>query len=949
MKLLRVASAVSVVVLFAACPPKPAGSCGGTECSSMERCVRDSLTCVPDLPPAIVLNVPAVVSEPTFQATGSVTDDDSLKSAEWRSGSGDWTVIPLASDGTFTFAVPAPEFDAQDVVVSIRARDAIQEATLSQAAKVDRVGPKAELVSPDAGSAHATATIQAAVKVSDGSGAISELTVNGMVITNPVSGATVMATVNVPANADGAPVLLPVTARDSRGNASSTTFTFVGDRVPPQVSITSPTMNQMVTTAMLTVTFTAIDSGGIASANCSDTSGGSAMATQTAPNTWSCDLPVALVERAETVSVAVLDLAGNLTNVSQVFQIDRIAPTVTLNAPVAGFIMKQALAVSATTSGDAQTVTVRFMGGAPVSLSGGPPAWTGSLPLPAHDYAAETVLVEARDAAGNVGTAMASGFTDTVVPVITFTEPIPGNKFNIASFTSGTTVRTAWTITDADPMAHTVTVNGTASTALQLDLPTRADDNPREYDNDIVVTDRAGNTATSTMNYWVDRVAPTLMTFEPSDGARNLVPREIVVAFSEPIRPNASGMPVVIAPAGTVASQWDAPRHRWSGGVQALALQTITVSPATDLADDFGNPVAPFAARRFYVGTDRAANNNQRLSTNAADFDATSDPDGITTVVMSSGGRLDVQRDDGNTMSPVATSVSRTDLVRVTANSWATVNGTTLMPSNRFGLVAFGTGSWTRLTSIDGVQSTDTGNATQVGVVSQPGMGYPSIPQANPMPFEGTALIGTITDSTFTRSPKTWSLPWSPNGLVHVLQSNTSWVATNNTGINSLEWVRFYCGQGAFGLYCSSTLYRSTGTGPAERGSAMTRGGACAAIAWSNRIVFQTRPACESNGTVCANDLNVTSVARLSDERFAPDDSPGNDSLLIAFRSGNAIGISRMAAGTCGLTGAAVLVAAVVLPFTTTGGPDDFLPVRVGTHVGVVYRVGTSVYLHTFW
>lgn len=954
-RLIKVLMGLGVVLASSACPPKPAGECGGTACASTERCDRDALRCVADEPPVLTLEAPPVVSTATFTVTGTITDDDGVKSAEWRSGSREWTVIDLQSGGAFSLTVDAPALDAEDIVVSLRARDAIQESSLSRAVKVDRVAPAVALQSPDAGSVHGTSAIAVALVVTDGSGALSELSVNGQVVSNPMSGAVVMTSVDVPASANNTLLSVPVVAADSRGNRAMTSFSFYGDRVAPQVTITSPATTDVIATATVTVTFTAVDPGGVASATCATSTGATSTATSAGGNDWSCDLPVAVDERPETVTVVALDAAGNSTTERLTFAIDRVAPTVTVIEPLPGFIAGQPITVRLGTAGLPDVAYARFGSGPRVTLAGGAASWMGVVPLPMHDFGAETLIIEVPDDYGNTTTVTVMGFTDTVAPQLNITTPTPNQRFNAQSFPSSSDVPVSWVVADADPMAETRSVNGGPTNITSTVIGTQPSDNGVTYTTTVVAGDRAGNTTTRAVSIEVDRVAPSVVTWDPANGVRN-APRSTRITFSEPVTAPSAPLSVTPQTTGTMTGAWDGGME-WVGNLDAFGTQAIQLAVASGIVDGFGNSLPVPASRRVHVGVDRPAQ-TITVATGVADFSASADSDGVLNIAyVGTNGTLTVLRDTGAGFTAVPTGISRTDLLSVRMNAWNVVNGATLVSSPRLGVVAFALGSRVRWSSVDGVGSMDTPATDQAMVVSRPGLGVPA-PAPVGQPSEGTNTpIGLITGTTYTRTPNSTTLPWTSTGFrVSVLQSNSIWLAVSAAmgGALGFEWVRYYCSYDMFsGRFCSSTLYRGGFNATSERPSALSRGGGCAVLSWNSNagvlVAYQPTPACE-NGTVCPNNTNYGVATEGGDRRFATWDVPGEDTIVRTTRVSDRIAIDKLPTGTCNVGGFAPLVPATLLTGTVMGGsgPGEHLPVRVGNRPGVLYLVGSQLLLQTF-
>jgi hypothetical protein len=611
-----------------------------------------------------------------------------------------------------------------------------------------------------------------------------------------------------------------------------------------------------------------------------------------------------------------------------------------------------AFGVTASTTGNATAATARLMStGANVSLVGGP-SWNGTVQVPAHDYAAEVLVVEATDLAGNVGSAMANLFTDTVMPVVTFTSPLANQQFNIATLGANTTVRSAWTVADADPAAATTRVDNVASTVTSIDKPTSATDNPQTYTTTVVASDRAGNDATVSITYTVDRVAPTVVTWTPAANARLVFPRTSVVTYSEPVTTSVAGLTVVgqTQPAGA-----------WTGNTFTLNLDPFALR-AVDLSlgavtDLLGNPVAP-ATRHIYLGTGFARGTNLTIGSGPVlDYDVSSDSDGVLTVALMTRGTaaagdevLEVYRDTGSTFTRVTPpSGFPANVTSVQTSSWNVVNAD-LSSSPRFSVVAtqFLVGDNHRFWSVDGVAARDS-STSPVAIISRPRLG-PSgtIPVTTPREPADNA-IGGIVGSTYTRlngsTPYSVTLPQLTGA--GVAQSNSNWTSFATTG-SAVLWSRFYCWYGQFvGRLCSSYATSVAATAPTELQTAVTRGGGCMLVSWTEganrRGVAETRPGCEGATEGCGNDGTTTAVSSTllsGNTRAGTWDANGEDTLLVARALNGGAQVDKMVG--CGFNGNPVATFSLA-GLLANATPTKLRPVRAGDRVGVLYLDSNSV------
>lgn len=923
-RLIRAVAGVCVAAGLMACPPKPAGNCGGTACTATERCDADSLKCVADAAPIITLDSPPVVSTATFTVTGTITDDAQVTSAEWRTGTRPFTSIDLQSGGAFTLTVDAPVLDAENIVLTLRASDGKNETTLSRDVKIDRVGPTVELQSPDAGSAHNTASITVALKVTDGSGALSELSVDGQMITNPMSGATVMTSVAVPASANNTLLEVPVVAADSRGNRTMTSLSFYGDRIAPVVAISSPVASDLVATPMMTVVFTATDPSAL-TATCAGTTGSLANATTTDGMNWTCVLPVAVEERPETVSVVVTDAAGNSTTQMVAFAIDRIAPTVTFVSPTANTLYARNLAARVTTSPDVVAAVASMTHGEQsVDLEYLAPYWEQDVNVdPDKDYATETLEVRATDAAGNVGSASISVITDSLEPRVTIVTPT-SQQINIASLDGGTTVRVQWTVTDADPVPPVVTFNGATVTTNFVDRPTSPTDNPGGYNNIWSARDRAGNVGGNQFYYEVDRVAPTVASWTPAANSRNLDATISTIRFSEPVRGPAHALSIAQAP--QLTGTWDSfiPPTEYTLSFPSLLNQVIDIGVAPGFVDFSGNPLVMPPARKVHIATQLPGLTTIR--SNVAQFAAASDGDGIAFVAtIDTSNTLDLYRDTGGGFTTPPRGSLPATASRVAVNAWNVVNPTTLISSSRYGVAAASTSVGGSVYSlIDGVATANTFATARLGVITVP-----------PFPGEtSSSPVGLVSDNVFARAGGgNFTLPH--NGGLTVTQSSVSWNAFDSDS-GHVYFSHFACRpQFGGGFGCGGVSYGSATSNPSRLQGAVTHSGSCSAMTWqsgsSTFANFLARPACDTDLTLCVGNTSIPPVTVTNDVRFASGGPSTPNSLLFSYRSAtNTLTVAQTTPGTCDFTFS--ILFNVFVP-----GAKEHLPIRIGAKTGILF------------
>lgn len=912
---------VAAVGLFG-CPPKPSGMCAGVTCSETQRCDLGALLCVDDNPPVVVLNpVAEVVTTPTFTLTGSITDDEAVTSADWHTSAREAAALALEPDGTFSQVVDAPDFDAEDLVLIVTAHDKKVEVSKQLAVRIDRRGPTIALVSPAPDAGVSGPSFDVVLKATDGSGSLGSFIVNGTVVASPTSGAQATTSIAVPDTANHSPVTVTAVATDARGNSSTQTFTFFGDRVAPTVSITSPALNAFVTTATFVVDAVVTEPGPLSSVvfhiGSTDVPG-----SETGGGHWSATLPAGLVEQDETITVTATDAAGNVGTATRVVKVDRIAPVVTITAPTAGGIFRTGVLVNAQTTGTPSSVSATLEGQT-VALTGGPLSWTSSVPVGAHDYAAATLEVRATDAAGNVGVANVSVFVDTVAPVITITAPMPAKKFKIADFATSADVTTTWTVQDGDAQAATTQVNGSNSTATSLARPTSSTDNPTTYTNTITAADRAGNTATATISYSVDRVAPTVTAWTPAANARNVSPRRADVTFSEVVT-GGEGLTVV---GQAVTGSWSTPPSSFGLSLDAFPNRVLELAVNPALTDLHGNPVVTQANRRAHFATGFAAGSLQTVAINIAQFDVSSDLDGVASIAtitnLSSAPRL--YEDVGGSFTARDLTGLPSTVTKVAVNSWSVADGTTLLASHRVGMTVFdGTAHHLYLSISDGATRVDYAGATPAAHVSRTALQYEPV---------GTTVTGLLTGTSYGRASTnvTYTLP--STGM-QVAVAGANWSVFGSDATHALA-TQFYCRR-ALSIggqpFCSSTLLTATTTSPTNLQGASSS--SCVALTWDSSAArnafFYAKGTCETDNFGCAGTVPMTPVVSpLADLRVARWDANGEDGLLMSYRVGSTLTLAKTSAcGTTGLT---------TLGSWTVTGARAHAPVRIGNAAGLLY------------
>lgn len=915
-----------LLLALCACPAeKPRGPCGGFTCTETERCESDTLTCVPDEPPSILAIGPSmVVSTPTFALAGIITDDDSVTQAEWQAGSNAAVPLTLDADGGFTIMVDAPMLDSQSTVITLRARDRLSQTTKDVSVQVDRVGPVLSLVRPDAGTLIGAAAVEVAVSATDGSGSLGALTIDGQAVSMPRSGVEAVQAITVPASHNGDALAFVVTAADPHGNSATQTFSLVGDRVGPAVTIAMPAANQVISTSGFVLELDITDPSPIASVSVQFGTN-TYVATESTPGHWTANLLTTIEEQDQVITVDATDAAGNRTTQTRTVRVDRIAPTVTVASPTAGSLHRADLSVTVTTSTGTDSVSA-VLEGQPVALTGGPTLWSGTVSIPQRDYSSATLTVTARDAAGNAASTDVMLNVDTVAPVVAFTAPAANQRFNASAFTASQNVTVSWTVTDADTQAATTTVNGAASTALTTSIATTANDNPAMYSTTVVAADRAGNSSTATVNWSVDRRVPTVVTWTPANNARNVEPWESVITFSEAVSGALPTSPAltITGEAAPTNDSWNTAHTTYTLPLATFKSRALDVAIAANLADDYGNPVAA-STRRFHLATGFPSGTNLVIAQGVVQFDASSDNDGVVSIVALTPG-FQVYQDVGGAFVNIRQTSPGNYFTVVAVSAGNVVNPTTLQSSSRVGTSTFETtagASWWA-TYVDGVEAAAAFAAAPAAIVSRP-------PLANE-PVGSNGTFGHIVGTTYTRGTLTRTL--SNEGRYVVAQSNDSWAAFA-TSTTQVLWSHYRCRALITGGHnCGSIGYGASATNPTALKAAMTPNGNCLATTWttgtSRQAVFQALSPCDLAS--CFDDTNLPLVPPAltpADLRVAPYGANGENTLLFSYRDGTLNFKLAKMTQTCAPGGSTELGS------VPSGVAHQ--PIRVGNRPGLLY------------
>jgi hypothetical protein len=308
------------------------------------------------------------------------------------------------------------------------------------------------------------------------------------------------------------PHVIRVVAFDRAGNAAAVLQQlFTVDTIVPTVQIDSPAHNGYVGPApySFAATFGDGTGSGVAPtwvAIAIDGVDRTAEFTIT-PTTATATIATALANGAHTMTISVLDWAGNSATASASFTADAVRPVVAITSPAAGAWISGATVNVTGTVQDASPVSIDVNGVTTLATNG---AFTATIPTENGSY---VITATATDAAANTGTASVTVNIDSAPPLITVTTPALNFVTKESAFTLSGTVTDTSAVTlllDAAPVA--VTTTGT-SNAFSTSVPLTADGVKSVI---LKASDQAGNSSTKSVSVTRDTVAPQVTVLSPA-------------------------------------------------------------------------------------------------------------------------------------------------------------------------------------------------------------------------------------------------------------------------------------------------------------------------------------------------------------------------------------------------------------------------------------------------
>ena len=258
---------------------------------------------------------------------------------------------------------------------------------------------------------------------------------------------------------------IQVRAKDAAGNMGSSntqSVSIVCDLVPPVITLSLPTANQIINGSSLAIAGTASDNSGLSKVEVS-TNGGLNWSLATGTTSWSYVWSTPIEDGLSHLILArATDTANNTTTTTPItITVDRVLPQLSIDDPTLGQIIRThayAVTGSATDGSGLSKIEVSIDNGATFNAASLTKPWVWNWAIPDEDGVSHLVQGRATDRAGNVRTlspAPIAVFVDNVPPVLSF-----------ANLTNGQAIYTT-------TYALRGLVTGAVSTTLQMNGTTQ--------------------------------------------------------------------------------------------------------------------------------------------------------------------------------------------------------------------------------------------------------------------------------------------------------------------------------------------------------------------------------------------------------------------------------------------------------------------------------------------
>jgi hypothetical protein len=216
---------------------------------------------------------------------------------------------------------------------------------------------------------------------------------------------------------------LHITALDSLGNHAALDVPVTVDNTPPSLVVSAPGAGAVLR-ASVAIAVAAGDASGMAAIQLFD--GATLLATLTAaPYEYSWDT-TSVSDGAHLLQVIAVDSAGNPAELQVPVTVDNAAPTVTVESPAAGALLRASMPITVTTSDVSGVASVQLFDGATLlaTLSAAPYEFTWD--TTATTEGAHDLRVAALDAAGNLASVQVPVTVDNILPEVALSSPVSG-------------------------------------------------------------------------------------------------------------------------------------------------------------------------------------------------------------------------------------------------------------------------------------------------------------------------------------------------------------------------------------------------------------------------------------------------------------------------------------------------------------------------------------------
>jgi len=364
---------------------------------------------------------------------------------------------------------------------------------------VDSTNPGVSILAPSA-NAHVagTATLQAAV--ADGNNVASVTftagAAAGAMTRDPVTGLWTATWVTT-GTTDGS-ATVAVTATDTAGNIATSSRGVTVDNTAPSATFSAPAANTWVH-GTVTASFTASD----ANLETATLTYGGTTVVVTGASTAPVDTG-RLADGAQTLTLAVVDKAGNLRTATLSVNVDNTSPTAVLTSPKAAAHLRGSVDASfVATDANVDTATLTI-GTLSIDVEGKTTQTINTASIADGTY---TMTLTVTDIAANTATSSASVTVDNTAPTVTISSPAAN-----ANLRGATTI--TWAVTEANPDQVWLIIDGeqrdvTAQTSYAWDTSSVGDG---AHTVVVQAVDKAGNVGTSTATVTTDNVASAVST-----------------------------------------------------------------------------------------------------------------------------------------------------------------------------------------------------------------------------------------------------------------------------------------------------------------------------------------------------------------------------------------------------------------------------------------------------